>query len=442
VQHASSMLRDRIPSQLRPHHLSGSSRGPSRCAGWPGLPADYSGPPGWHQLLGAALARRIVGGGTLTGLGVFLLLFFPSQGGYAPAARIMKFIDEAEVHVRAGDGGRGCVSFLREKYKPHGGPNGGDGGDGGDVAFVVDPSLTTLLDFKFQPLINGGRGEHGRGKQQYGKRGADKEVRVPPGTIVRDADSGDIIADLQEPQRCIVARGGRGGRGNMHFATPTNQAPRYAQPGTPGEERRLHLELHLMADVGLVGYPNVGKSTLISRVSAARPRIADYPFTTLVPHLGVVRFDDEGSFVLADIPGLIEGAHRGLGLGDRFLRHVSRTGMLIHLIDASGLTGRDPLADYAAINHELEAFDADLAAKPQVVVANKLDLAGARENFSAVRARFAACGVDLWGISAATGEGVSALMREVGWRWRAMRHAAAPMTTTGAHPPAHQASRQ
>ena len=334
----------------------------------------------------------------------------------------MKFIDEAEVHVRAGDGGRGCVSFLREKYKPHGGPNGGDGGDGGDVVFEVDPGLTTLLDFKYQPLLKAERGEHGRGKEQYGKRGADRVVRVPPGTIVRNAASGELIADLRTPHdRAIVAHGGRGGRGNMHFATPTNQAPRYAQPGTPGEELRLQLELQLMADVGLVGYPNAGKSTLISKVSAARPRIADYPFTTLVPHLGVVRFDDEGSFVLADIPGLIEGAHRGLGLGHRFLRHLSRTSLLIHLIDASGLSGRDPMADYDTINHELEAFDASLAAKPQIVVANKQDLAEARERFPDLRARLAARGIELRGISAVTGEGVAGLMREVGHRWRALR---------------------
>jgi GTPase len=334
----------------------------------------------------------------------------------------MKFIDETDVHVRAGDGGRGCVSFLREKYKPHGGPNGGDGGDGGDVIFEVDPGLTTLLDFKFQPLIKAGRGEHGRGKEQYGKRGADRVVRVPPGTIVRNTETGELVADLRAPhEQAIVARGGRGGRGNMHFATPTNQVPRHAQPGTPGEDLQLHLELHLMADVGLVGYPNAGKSTLISKVSAARPRIADYPFTTLVPHLGVVRFDDEGSFVLADIPGLIEGAHRGLGLGHRFLRHLSRTSVLIHLIDISGLAGRDPMADYETINHELEAFDATLAAKPQIVVANKLDLAEARERFPDLQARFAARGIDLHGVSAATGEGVAALMRDVGRHWRTLR---------------------
>ncbi|MBP1684616.1 MAG: Obg family GTPase CgtA [Deltaproteobacteria bacterium] len=341
----------------------------------------------------------------------------------------MKFIDEAEVHVRAGDGGRGCVSFLREKYKPHGGPNGGDGGDGGNVVFVVDPGLTTLLDFKFQPRVQAGRGEHGRGKEQYGKRGEDRLVRVPPGTLVTDVETGEQIADLRIPhERCIVAHGGRGGRGNAHFATPTNQAPRYAQPGTPGEDKRLRLELHLMADVGLVGYPNAGKSTLIAAVSAARPRIADYPFTTLVPHLGVVRFDEDSSFVLADIPGLIEGAHRGRGLGDRFLRHVSRTTLLIHLLDISGLSGRDPMADFDAINAELRAFDAALATKPQIVVANKLDLQEARERYPELRTRFAQRGIALWGISAATREGVAALMREAGRRWQALRKESAAGT--------------
>lgn len=354
----------------------------------------------------------------------------------------MKFIDEAEVHVRAGDGGRGCVAFLREKYRPRGGPSGGDGGDGGDVVFVTDPGLTTLLDFKFQPVLRAGRGEHGRGKHQYGRRGADLEVRVPVGTIVRDAETGAVLADLVEPrQRFVAARGGRGGRGNMHFATPTNQAPRFAEPGTPGEERRLRLELHLMADVGLVGYPNVGKSTLIRRVSAARPRVADYPFTTLVPHLGVVRLGEGESFVLADIPGLIEGAHRGAGLGLRFLRHLTRTAMLIHLVDVTGLTGRDPLADHDVINRELAAFDAALAAKPQIVVAGKLDLAEARERFPEVRARFAARGIELLGISAVTGEGVGALLREVGRRLRALR-AGGPDPARARRSPALPAARE
>lgn len=334
----------------------------------------------------------------------------------------MKFIDEAEVHVVAGDGGRGCVAFLREKYRSHGGPSGGDGGDGGDVIFIVDLSLTTLLDFKFQRKVAAERGEYGRGKGQYGKRGADAIVRVPAGTIVRDADSGETIADLHIPdQPVVIAKGGKGGQGNMHFATSTNQAPRYAQPGLPGEEKHLRLELHLMADVGIIGYPNAGKSTLISRVSAARPKVADYPFTTLVPHLGVVRLDDEASFVLADIPGLIEGAHSGQGLGDRFLRHVSRTRLLLHLLDCSPLSGRDPMHDFDTINRELQAFDPALAAKPQIVVANKLDLVEARDRFPELVRQFAARGLELRGISAASGDGVQDLMHEVGRRWNALR---------------------
>lgn len=342
----------------------------------------------------------------------------------------MKFVDEAEVHVHAGDGGRGCVAFLREKYRPHGGPSGGDGGDGGDVVFVVDPSLSTLLDFKFQRKVQAGRGEYGRGKHQYGKRGADAVVRVPPGTIVHDVVGGVVLADLKTPgERVVIAKGGKGGQGNMHFATSTNQAPRYAQPGLPGEEFHLRLELQLMADVGIVGFPNAGKSTLISRVSAARPKVADYPFTTLVPHLGVVRLDEESSFVLADIPGLIEGAHAGQGLGVRFLRHVSRTRLLIHLIDGSAQSGRDPLQDFDTINRELAAFDAGLAAKPQIVAVNKLDLVETRDRLAALTAALARRGIELHPISAATGEGVQELILLAGRRWRELRvqdaHAAA-----------------
>jgi len=334
----------------------------------------------------------------------------------------MKFIDEAKVSVRAGDGGAGCVAFLREKYRPKGGPAGGDGGDGGDVVFIVDASLTTLLDFKYQPLLRAGYGEQGRGKQQYGKRGDDLEVRVPAGTLVFDADTGEQRADLRERgTRFIAAQGGRGGKGNMHFATSTNQTPRFAQPGTPGAERQLRLELRLLADVGLVGFPSVGKSSLIRRVSAARPRVADYPFTTVVPHLGVVRVDEDTTFVLADIPGLIEGAHEGAGLGHRFLRHVSRTLLLIHLLDASGLSGRDPLDDYDAINRELALFDPALSSKPQIVAANKMDLTEAKEAFPGLRARFAGRGIDVWPISAATGDGVRELLREVATAWRRLR---------------------
>jgi GTP-binding protein len=347
----------------------------------------------------------------------------------------MRFIDEAEVSVHAGDGGRGCISFCREKYRPHGGPDGGDGGDGGDVVFVVDAGLTTLLDFKFQPHVRAGRGEHGRGKQQYGKRGADETVRVPAGTLIYDAASGDLLADLKNAgERCVIARGGKGGRGNMHYTTSTNQAPRRAQPGLPGEERRLRLELHLMADVGLVGFPNVGKSSLIGRVSAARPRVADYPFTTLVPHLGVVRLGDEGSFVLADIPGLIEGAHTGQGLGLRFLRHVSRTALLVHMLDAGGLSGRDPVADYDTINRELALFDPELATKPQIVVGNKLDLDPAHTCFLDAQQRLAARGVELRGISAATGEGVAELIQEIGRRWRELRASQLAIANTSHQP--------
>ena len=322
----------------------------------------------------------------------------------------MRFVDEAQIEVIGGHGGAGCISFLREKYKAKGGPNGGNGGDGGDVILEVDPSMTSLLDFKFQPRLVATRGEHGRGKDQHGHRGDDAVARVPLGTIVRDAETGDLLAAHADPGRLVVvARGGRGGRGNAHFKSSTNQAPRYAQPGLPGEEFRLRLELQLVADVGLLGFPNVGKSTFISRVSAARPRIADFPFTTLVPNLGVVRIDDERSFVIADIPGLIAGAHEGHGLGDRFLRHVSRTRLLLHLLDASGMSGRDPLDDYDVINRELALFDPAVAAKPQIVAANKIDAAppGFIDDLTA---RFAARGVTLHAVSAVAGTGVTELI--------------------------------
>ncbi len=267
------------------------------------------------------------------------------------AAGIMRFVDEVRIRVEAGDGGRGCVSFRREKYVPRGGPNGGDGGAGGDVVLTVDSGLSTLLDLSYPQHLRGGRGEHGRGKDQHGARGEDLVLRVPPGTLVYEAESGELLADLGTVQaRAVVARGGRGGRGNMHFATSTHRAPKFATPETPGERRELRLELRVLADSGLLGFPNAGKSTLIRAVSAARPRIAEYPFTTLVPHLGVVRIDEESSFVLADVPGLIEGAHAGHGLGARFLRHLSRTAVLVHLLDASGLGARDPLADFDALN--------------------------------------------------------------------------------------------
>lgn len=333
----------------------------------------------------------------------------------------MRFVDEAQIEVRGGHGGAGCMSFLREKYRPKGGPDGGNGGAGGSVVLEVDASLTTLLDFKYQPRLSAQRGEHGRGKEQHGHGGADIVARVPRGTIVRDAESGEVIADLDHAgTRLIVARGGRGGRGNATYKTSTNQAPRKTQPGEEGEERRLTLELHLVADVGLLGFPNVGKSTFISRVSAARPRVADYPFTTLVPHLGVVRVDDDTTFVLADIPGLIEGAHEGHGLGDRFLRHVSRTSLLLHLLDVSGMSGRDPLEDFDVINRELALFDPAVAAKPQVVAANKCD-AAPPDLLESLRERLAARGIELWSISAATGAGVIELVRELATHVRAAR---------------------
>lgn len=329
----------------------------------------------------------------------------------------MKFVDEAQIAVRGGHGGAGCVSFRREKYRPKGGPDGGNGGDGGNVVFRVDTGLSTLLDFKFQRRVEAENGEPGRGKDQHGKGGEDRIVYVPLGTVVRDLETGEVIADLDSADgQAVVARGGRGGRGNATYATSTNQSPRRSQPGTPGEARQLQLELHLMADVGLVGFPNVGKSTLIARVSAARPRIADYPFTTLAPNLGVVRWGDERSFVLADIPGLIEGAHIGHGLGLRFLRHVSRTRLLIHLLDAGGLSDRDPLGDFDVINRELRHFDPSLAAKPQVVAANKIDLLDSRARVKELIHRFDERGIHLWPLSAATGEGVKELLLEVGSR--------------------------
>jgi len=323
----------------------------------------------------------------------------------------MKFVDEARISVKAGDGGRGCLAFLREKYRPHGGPSGGDGGNGGDVVVRADPGLTALLDFRFQRHLEAGRGEHGRGKEQTGAAGASRVVRVPIGTRIIDVESDALVADLDRADaEIVVAHGGRGGRGNARFKTPTNRAPRRTEPGLPGEARELRLELRLLADVGLVGYPNAGKSTLIAAVSAARPRIADYPFTTLVPNLGVARVDDD-AIVIADIPGLIEGAHRGLGLGTRFLRHVSRTAVLVHLIDFAA--EEDPLAAYRAVNHELAAFDAELAAKPQIVVATKLDVTEARERLAGVTPRFAELGIELHGISAVSGAGVATLMTHI-----------------------------
>jgi GTP-binding protein len=324
----------------------------------------------------------------------------------------MKFVDEVRIYVKAGDGGNGAVAFRREKFVERGGPSGGDGGNGGSVVFVADPQLTTLLDFRYQQHHRAKNGENGMGSDCNGRAAEDLILKVPAGTLIRDAGSGELLADLSEPgQRYVAAQGGRGGLGNMNFATSTRQTPRFAQEGTKGEERTLVLELKLLADVGLLGFPNAGKSTLISRVSRARPKIADYPFTTLVPNLGMVQYKDNLSFVMADIPGLIEGASEGVGLGHQFLRHVERCKVLIHLIDmgAEG-EGREPLRDYEILNRELERYSAELAKKPQVVAPNKLDLTESRERLEKFTAAMRKRGIAVFPVSCATGEGMQALL--------------------------------
>ena len=324
----------------------------------------------------------------------------------------MQFIDEAVIHVKAGDGGDGSAAFRREDGVPRGGPSGGDGGDGGSVIVVADPHMASLLDFKYKRHYKAPRGENGRNKDQYGARGEDLLLKVPVGTVLLDDETGDALADLDSPgaQFCI-ARGGIGGKGNIHFKTPWNQAPKTAEPGTPGEERTVRLELKLLADVGLLGYPNVGKSTFISRVSRARPKVADYPFTTLVPNLGVVRLSDDRTFVIADIPGLIEGASEGAGLGHQFLRHVERCRALLHILDATFTTGpdRSPLADYRVINRELASYAPDLATRPQIVALNKAD-ALPPEDIARIKAEFEAEGIDLHVMSAATGDGTQPVL--------------------------------
>ena len=333
----------------------------------------------------------------------------------------MKFIDEVKIRVIAGDGGRGCVSFRREKFVPRGGPSGGNGGGGGDVIAVADPQLTTLLDLRYQKLYKAGRGQHGMGSDCHGHRGDDRIIKVPVGTMIRDGATGELIGDLQAAgERVTVARGGRGGKGNAHFVSSTNRSPRFAQPGEPGEERELDIELRLLADVGIIGLPNAGKSTLISVISSVRPKIADYPFTTLVPNLGVVGYDDK-SFVVADIPGLIEGAHQGRGLGHKFLRHVTRTSLLIHLIDGSQIDPDDSLKDWRTVNEELALFDPALAQKPQIVVINKIDLAEAREHARAFAKEIPERYRPLYLISAATTEGVQTLVQTVGRKIAALK---------------------
>lgn len=293
------------------------------------------------------------------------------------------FVDQVKVYVKGGDGGNGMVAFRREKYVPKGGPAGGDGGKGGDVVFEVDEGLRTLMDFRYNRHFKAPRGEHGMSKNQHGKNAKDLVVKVPPGTVVTDAETKEVIADLtKHGQRAVIAKGGRGGRGNTRFATPANPAPELSEHGEPGQEREVQLELKLLADVGLVGFPSVGKSTLLSVVSSAKPKIADYHFTTLVPNLGVVETEDGRSFVMADLPGLIEGAHSGVGLGHQFLRHIERTRVIVHVIDMAGIEARDPYEDYVTINRELEAYNLRLTERPQIIVANKMDMPGAEENLA------------------------------------------------------------
>jgi GTP-binding protein len=326
----------------------------------------------------------------------------------------MKFVDEARIHVKAGNGGNGCLSFRRERYVPKGGPDGGDGGKGGDVILRADAQLATLLDFSYPQQFRAGRGVHGKGKDKAGRSGDDLIIRVPVGTLVRDDQTGELLEDfLLDGQEFVAAKGGRGGRGNARFATPTMRAPRRADKGEPGEERRLRLELKLLADVGLLGYPNVGKSTFLSKISSARPKIADYPFTTLAPNLGVVLRKERRPFVVADIPGLIQGASQGAGLGLTFLRHVERTKLLVHLLDASEGPSRDPVTDFRALNDELKAYDPLLPEKPQLLALNKMDLPSVRERAADIQMQFEKMGYRLYLISGLTGEGIDELIEAV-----------------------------
>ncbi len=339
------------------------------------------------------------------------------------------FVDEIDIFVKGGDGGAGCISFRREKYVPRGGPDGGDGGDGGSVYLEADPALTTLLDYHYQRHYAAERGQHGQGSDCTGASGDDLVLRVPVGTVVTERQSGEVVGDLAQPgQRVLAVRGARGGRGNARFASSTDKAPRRADLGRPGPGRWLHLELKLLADVGVIGFPNAGKSTLVSRLSAAKPKIADYPFTTLQPTLGIARADADRAFVIADLPGLMPGAAEGKGLGHQFLRHTERTRLLVHLLDPDPNTGRDLLADLDAINAELRVYSAELAARPQLVVVNKADLlegegaADLRAAVERVRRRCAEAGTPFLVISAATGHGlrelvgaIAARLDDTGW---------------------------
>jgi GTP-binding protein len=330
----------------------------------------------------------------------------------------MQFIDLVKIHVKAGNGGNGCAAFRREAHTPKGGPSGGDGGNGGNIVLQADNQLNTLINFRFRREYKATRGEDGRGKDQYGKGGDDLVLKVPPGTMIYNYETSELLADLDtDGDKLVVAKGGVGGRGNIHFATPWNQTPQEQEDGTLGEELTLRLELKLLADVGLLGYPSVGKSTFIAKVSKARPKIADYPFTTLVPNLGVVRLDTERAMVIADIPGLIEGASDGAGLGHQFLRHVERCRVLIHIVEASVFTGpeRDPIGDFERINLELAKYAPDLAEKPQIVVLNKIDLTESREALEEIRSAFESKGVSLMTMSSITGEGVDEVLNQA-WK--------------------------
>lgn len=323
------------------------------------------------------------------------------------------FVDQVKVYVKGGDGGNGMVAFRREKYVPKGGPAGGDGGNGADVVFEVEEGLRTLMDFRYKRHFKAPRGEHGMSKNQHGKNSPPMIVKVPPGTVVTDEETGQIIADLTEHgQQAVIAKGGRGGRGNTRFATPANPAPELSENGEPGVERNVILELKVLADVGLVGFPSVGKSTLLSVVSSAKPKIAEYHFTTLVPNLGMVETEDGRSFVMADLPGLIEGAHQGVGLGHQFLRHIERTRVIVHVIDMSGLEGRDPYEDYLTINAELKEYNLRLTERPQIIVANKMDMPDAEENLDEFKKKIED-DVQVFPISAITREGVRELLYAV-----------------------------
>lgn len=324
------------------------------------------------------------------------------------------FIDVAKIHVKAGKGGDGVVAWRREKYEPAGGPYGGDGGNGGSIILKADEGIRTLMDFRYKRSYTGENGENGRTKKQFGKAGEDIILKVPVGTLVKDGNTERVIVDLKEKDQIfVIARGGRGGRGNAKFATATRQAPGFAEPGTKGDEKDIILELKLLADVGLIGFPNVGKSTILSIVSAAKPKIANYHFTTLKPNLGVVRVGEEKSFVIADIPGLIEGAHEGAGLGHDFLRHIERTRVLVHVLDSSGSEGREPVDDFYKINEELSQYNIKLMDKPQIIVANKMDIPGAEEGLERIKKEFEPKGYKIYSVSAATSEGIDELKYEI-----------------------------